>query len=180
MREIASKAGLSTAKKKDSQGLCFVGNINMKDFLKHFIPESRGNVLNEQGEVIGFHDGSVFLTLVERHGFTITKKTSHDNPYYVVRKDIKENTVTVSDELQDSRIKTKDIELKDTNFISGENPLSGKYKAQTRYHGEEHDITILNETNYLRFTLHDSSFTAPGQSLVFYDGDLCLGGGIIV
>lgn len=180
VREIASKAGLSTAKKKDSQGLCFIGNVDMKEFLKHFIPESHGDVLNERGEVVGFHDGSVFVTLGERHGFTITKKTPHDLPYYVVQKDIKKNTITVSDELPDLRIKTKNIELKDINFISGEIPDSGKYRAQTRYHGQEHDITVAHQADSLGFIIQNPIFTAPGQSLVLYDGELCLGGGIIV
>ena len=180
VREIALKAGLSTAKKKDSQGLCFVGNVNMKDFLKHFMQESRGNVLNENGEVVGFHNGSVFLTLGERHGFTITKKSPNDTPYYVIKKDVAKNTVTVSRDLSDLKRKTKIIELKDVNFISGQNPLDGKYSAQTRYHGEKYELAIIGEANFLRFELEKSDLVASGQSLVFYDGDICIGGGVVV
>ncbi len=183
VREIALKAGLSTAGKKDSQGLCFIGNVDMKDFLKHFISEFRGDVLNEQGEVVGFHDGSVFVTLGQRHGFTITKKTPRDLPYYVIQKDVKKNTITVSSNLSNLKQKAKNIDLKDVNFISGQNPLAGKYSAQTRYHGEEYELTILfdeNHKNHLRFTLDDSGLVADGQSLVFYDGDLCIGGGVVV
>ena len=180
VRKIASKAGLSTAKKKDSQGLCFVGNINMKDFLKHFIQESRGDVLNESGEVVGFHNGSVFVTLGERHGFIITKKTPNDTPYYIIKKNVAENTVTVSRNLSDLKRKTKMIELKYVNFISGQNPLAGKYSAQTRYHGEKYGLTIIGEANSLRFELEKSDLVASGQSLVFYDGNICLGGGVVV
>lgn len=180
VREIASKAGLSTARKKDSQGLCFIGNVDMKEFLKHFISESHGDVLDEQGEVVGFHDGSVFVTLGERHGFTITKKTPRDLPYYVIKKDVKKNTITVSSNLSNLKQKAKNIDLKDVNFISGQNPVVGKYGAQTRYHGEEYELTISFDANHLRFMLDDSRLVASGQSLVFYDGDICLGGGVIV
>src|SRR3990167_4638929 len=76
VRKLAKKFNLPTAEKKDSQGLCFMGKIDVKEFLKHYIKPKRGNVLNEEGEVVGTHDGAMFFTLGERHGFEITQKTA--------------------------------------------------------------------------------------------------------
>ena len=88
VREMAKKFKLSTAQKKDSQGLCFVGKVDMKEFLERFIPQKKGEVLNEKGEVIGEHDGVFYYTLGQRHGFLITKKGTDDKPYYIVKKDL--------------------------------------------------------------------------------------------
>lgn len=88
VRELAKKYHLPTAVKKDSQGICFIGEIDMKEFLKHYIDIHPGDVVNEQGEIIGYHQGALFHTLGERHGFTITKKGTQDAPYYVIAKDI--------------------------------------------------------------------------------------------
>src|SRR6185295_7090368 len=96
VRQLAKKFKLPVAEKKDSQGICFLGAVDLKDFLKHYIKEKKGKVLNEKGEEIGFHDGVVLHTLGERHGFTITKKSPTDGPYYVVAKDIKKNVLFVS------------------------------------------------------------------------------------
>ena len=96
VRKLAEKFDLITATKKDSQGLCFIGKLDMKDFLKEFIEEKRGDVLNTDGAVIGYHDGAVYYTLGQRRGFIITQKTPEDIPYYVVAKDIEQNTITVS------------------------------------------------------------------------------------
>ena len=91
VRALAKKFGLPNAEKKDSQGLCFVGKIDMKEFLKHFIDEKPGDVLNTDGEVVGHHEGALFYTLGERHGFTVTQKTPEDKPYFVIAKDNKKN-----------------------------------------------------------------------------------------
>ncbi|MDO8659583.1 MAG: tRNA 2-thiouridine(34) synthase MnmA, partial [Candidatus Parcubacteria bacterium] len=89
VRKLAKKFNLPVAEKKDSQGICFLGAVDLKEFLKHYIKEKKGKVLNGKKEVIGYHDGVVFYTLGERHGFTITKKGPNDGRYYVVDKDIK-------------------------------------------------------------------------------------------
>src|SRR3989304_2964123 len=99
VRKLAKKYGLHTFKKKDSQGICFLGKLDMKEFLQHFIKPKSGRVLDINSKTIGKHNGATFFTLGERHGFTITKKTNHDRPYYVVGKDIKKKTITVSQNL---------------------------------------------------------------------------------
>jgi len=96
VRKLAKKFGLPQAARKDSQGLCFLGKVDMKEFLSRYITSKKGEVLNKRGEVIGHHFGALFFTIGERHGFTITKKTTEERPWYVIEKDIKKNTLTVA------------------------------------------------------------------------------------
>jgi tRNA-specific 2-thiouridylase len=124
VRKLAKKFNLPTAEKKDSQGVCFLGALDMKDFLKHYIKEKAGKVLNEEGKVIGRHDGAVFFTLGERHGFEILKKGTNESRYYVIAKDSTKNK---------------------TAKVLFEKPIRA----------------------------------SAGQSIVVYDGDICLGGGVI-
>ena len=189
VRKIAEKFNLVTANKKDSQGLCFIGKIDMKDFLKEFIKPKTGNVVNEEGEIIGSHDGAVFFTLGERHGFTITKKTPHDEPYFVISKNIERNELVVSHKHADETLPhaKKDVLLENVNWTSDSAPnLAKTYMARSRYreqlqpcHLEARPISEPTTSYKLVFDEPQSS-VSPGQSLVIYDGDVCLGGGIIV
>ncbi len=181
VRTIARKYGLPTAQKKDSQGICFIGEIHMKDFLGHYITEKVGEVLDEEGKVIGSHRGSLFYTLGERHGFTIHEKGTSDAPYYVIAKDTENNTITVSQnplEVKHSRV-TSLVEVVDNQDI-----FSGgmQLQAQIRYRGEVQDVRILSYDKISRKMeiefLTETELVAPGQSVVLYRGDLCLGGGI--
>lgn len=183
VRKLAEKFHIPVAQKKDSQGICFIGDIDMKEFLGHYIDERSGDVLNEHGQVIGVHKGALFYTIGERHGFTITQKGTDDKPYYVVAKDVENNTITVSqnplayqkghDEyLLENVVDNQDI-LKEETVL----------EAQIRYRGEVKKIHILsydkaNKMMTIKFEKLDPSI-AYGQSVVFYDGDVCLGGGII-
>ncbi len=178
-RIIASWYRLPTAQKKDSQGICFIGEIDMKDFLGHYIAEKQGHVLNEQGNVIGFHSGALLFTLGERHGFTITEKTTDDRPYYVVHKDIENNTITVSHTLHQEKVSQK-ITIRECiwRIIPQE---SMQYTAQIRYHGDlkECSIVLLNQENAeVYFSEYDGTI-AQGQSVVVFKGDVCIGGGIV-
>ncbi len=177
VRKIAEKQGLHTFEKKDSQGLCFIGKVDFKDFLKKFIKEKRGNVLDINGDVVGTHDGAYFFTLGERHGFTIEKKGTEDKPFYVVDKDIKKNTITVAE--RDINILRRYIEccfvLKNINWISGA-PKTGKtYDAQVRYHQDYQKCTVNGD----KITFEKPQIVAAGQSIVIYDKDICVGGGVI-
>ncbi len=154
VRRLATSFNIPVAEKKDSQGICFLGAVDLKEFLKHYIKEKKGEVVNEKGEIIGFHKGAVFHTLGERHGFTITQKSPNDKPYYIIGKDVKKNVLIVSQEknlknfpafaLGDKGQGTHGslnsssffLELENTNWIS-EVPKENKtYMAQIRYHGE--------------------------------------------
>ncbi len=205
VRKLAEKFNLPTAVKKDSQGICMLGDLDIKDFLSHYIKNKKGDVFDESGETIGYHNGVAFLTIGERHGFTVTKKTNADGPYYVVAKDIKKNTITVSQEKNSPGLGTDNFLLKissarasraaqglsrensfpvsisDTNWISEIPKSNKKYKCQIRYHGEYLPCQILKiENSKLKISFQQEVLVAPGQSIVLYDGDVCLGGGIVV
>lgn len=182
VRKIAKKFGLPTADKKDSQGICFIGKVGMKDFLKKYIKEKRGNVLNAKGEVIGHHDGAFFLTIGQRRGFTITKKGIDDKPYYVVAKDVKKNTVTVaSDKKTIKQENKKTIFINQVNWIMDEPVENKKYLARFRHLQELKVCKVkkLKNNDYQIEFIKPREGIAPGQSLVVYDGQKCLGGGII-
>lgn len=178
VRKLAEKYNLPTATKKDSQGICFIGDINMKEFLSHYIEEKQGDVLNEEGEVIGTHQGALFYTLGERHGFTITEKGEQDQPYYVIAKDIEHNTITVSQNPTQQKL-SNEMMLTDCVWREELNPPAGgkKYTAQIRYHGEQKSC-LVKATGEIIFDEPDFSL-ANGQSVVVYDGDVCVGGGIL-
>jgi len=206
VRKLAEKFKLPVAEKKDSQGICFLGAVDLKDFLKHYIKEKKGKVLNEKGEEIGYHDGVVFHTLGERHGFTITKKSPNDGAYYVVGKNIKKNILYVSQN-KNYVLNTKqmlshgshsslkvvnDLDLahaeesttlclNDLNWVSGIPKLNKNYTAQIRYHSEFLDCEIKSITKDKAEVLFQKPvLVASGQSCVLYDKDICLGGGVVI
>lgn len=182
VRKLAEKYDLSTAVKKDSQGLCFIGKIDMKDFLKNYIEEKKGNVLNENGKTIGEHDGAFYLTIGQRHGFRVTEKTPTDDPYYIIEKDIAKNTITVSQnpkKIFDAESKT--MKLKNVNWIVGEPNFSKTYSARIRYRQPLEECTIKKVGKDIELHFKDpQKAITEGQSAVIYDKEICLGGGIIV
>lgn len=177
VRAIAEKAGLFTATKKDSQGICFLGEIDMKDFLRHYIDEQPGVVLNEKGETVGEHDGVWFYTIGERHGFRITEKNTDRSAYYIIAKDIEHNTLTVSPSMkhtqqQDGVVKAA---LRDTNWFA--DPKNGEgYTAQIRYHGALLPVIAIDTTS---ITLECDEALPLGQSVVVYQGQTVIGGGVL-
>ena len=180
VRIIAERAGLMTATKKDSQGVCFLGPLDMKDFLKHYIPSEKGKVISEQGTQIGMHDGAMFYTLGERHGFSITEKTPDDGAYYVIAKDIQKNTITVSQTQpfeKNSAIGVQKINLEKV-VIRGPVPIK-KITAAVRYHGEQYSGSLMKQEDMYMFHFDTPVLVAPGQSVVFFDGEICVGGGVV-
>ncbi len=180
VRALAQQYGLPTADKKDSQGLCFIGKIDIKDFLKKYIEVKPGNVLDENGTVIGTHEGATLLTIGERHGFTITKKTPDQKPVYIISKDVAHNTITVSVKGSGGRLPNSKIEamLREINWNQVSVPVGTAVQVRSRYRQELQAATFVDQTT-LRFEQPQSTLS-PGQSLVAYDGTQCLGGGIIV
>jgi len=180
VRELAHSYGLPTAQRKDSQGLCFMGQVDMKEFLAHYIAPKHGDVLNKRGEVIGHHEGAHLFTIGERRGFMVTTKTPDDTPYYVVAKDMGANTITVAHEPEKSVWEVSEVHIADIQWV-GETPVVGKhYTAQIRYRQKPFGCTVstISETSAI---IHFDTpiLSVPGQSLVLYDKDVCLGGGII-
>lgn len=185
VRKKALKYKIPIATKKDSQGVCFLGPLDMKDFLSHYLEIKNGDVINNKGEVIGSHGGAIFFTLGERHGFNIFKHSKNDQPLYVIAKDIEKNTITVSALLENSSISLDNQKnfskfLKDTNWIiiPTENK---KYTAQIRYHGELLNCHIFGSrtSKNVEVVFEKEIMVDKGQSVVIYDGDICLGGGIL-
>lgn len=182
VRKLAEKYKLPTAVKKDSQGVCFLGPLDMKDFLSHYIEPKKGDVLNVDGNVIGYHDGAVFFTLGERHGFHITEKGTTDTPYYVISKDVEKNTICVSPKPGfgfESPIDNKEYILINSNILKEGTDQDKKYTAQIRYHGEFLDCSIIFNDVNTKIVFDEPVPVSPGQSIVVYDRDLCLGGGIV-
>jgi tRNA-specific 2-thiouridylase len=183
VRNRAENYNLPTAQKKDSQGLCFLGKLDMKEFLNHFITSKRGDVLDEQGNVIGTHDGALLYVLGERHGFTVHK--SPGIPYYVMSKDISANTITVAPEGRVKENASQEVELRDLNFIHAVPKVGETFLARSRYRQPLEPLQIVEiEEGYarLRFT-KDAPLAPAGQSLVLYreDGEalVCHGGGVL-
>lgn len=191
VRKLAGKFGLPQETRKDSQGLCFLGKIDMKEFLKDYIKPKKGDVLNKKGEVIGYHNGALFYTIGERRGFVVTKNTNKNNPLYVVAKDIVKNTITVESKIDldkykgSKKILPKEVVISDINWTLGEEPdFTNAYVCRIRYRQEKIGCK-LTQTKNGKNKIIKVIFDKPqmgvsiGQSLVVYDGDLCLGGGVI-
>ncbi|MEK7635417.1 MAG: tRNA 2-thiouridine(34) synthase MnmA [Patescibacteria group bacterium] len=196
VRKLADKFGLPQATRKDSQGLCFLGKVDMKEFLSRYMPPQKGNVINENEEIIGTHNGALFFTIGERHGFTITKKSEKEEPLYVTAKNIEKNTIMVAS------IARKKLPLKKSSGLLAEarpdfsidNFLSGCSSVFLKDINITEKIPNKNLTCRIRYrqekigckmdrdkvTFNKSQMgVAPGQSLVLYQDEVCLGGGII-
>ncbi len=182
IREEATAAGLPTASKKDSQGVCFLGHIDIRDFLSHYIDLKYGKVLNSAGEVIGEHHGAFIYTIGQRHGFTIYTAGAHSTPHYVIKKDIENNTITVDTNVPLAAT-GRTFTLRDVVWRSEETPTTAKnITAQFRYRQKPFAIEIVSaDTDSLTIKLNDSTEEpAAGQSCVLYQGEVCLGGGMIL
>lgn len=177
-RNEARKAALPTFAKRDSQGICFLGEIDIPDFLSHYISCEHGDVLDEQGTKIGTHSGALLYTVGQRHGFSIQTKGDMSTPYYVVARNIRNNTITVSKIPKEC--KTAQIILKDTNLFIPEIPSA--CEAQFRYRQKPFRVQLQKtDTDCAILTVLEEGVEMPsvGQSCVLYDGVKCLGGGII-
>ncbi|MEK7531590.1 MAG: tRNA 2-thiouridine(34) synthase MnmA [Patescibacteria group bacterium] len=181
VRKIAEKFGLHTASKRESQGLCFLGKVDLKEFLEKFIPLEIGKVLDTKGKEIGEHKGVSFYTLGERHGFTVFEKENDSLPFYVVSKNKKDNTLTVSTTTTQVNFLQREI------FLSEVNNFRDIEKGEIflflpRYRGKKvfgKVASFDSEKHTARIELEGSILAASGQSLVAYDGEKVVFGGII-
>jgi tRNA-specific 2-thiouridylase len=180
VREIARRAGLPTAAKKDSQGICFLGQVTIADFLKQYIVEKPGALVTTAGEKIGEHAGAEFYTIGQRHGVGAQGRAQ---PFYVAEKNLKTNTVTVAEGSEHPALYRKEVGLASVNFINPsfnfQAPSSNlSVMARVRYRQPLFEATLKSGT--LVFA-RPQKFIASGQSAVFYSqkGEM-LGGGIIL
>jgi len=178
VRAFAKKFGLPTADRKDSQGLCFMGELDMKEFLSHFLPKKSGRVQNEKGDVIGTHEGAHFYTIGERHGFETLKKTNKEEPLYVISKNIKENIITASPRKLLEKGKTR-FRLENINFINGEPDFLKKYTARIRYRQNLFEVSIKKVEGKIIIETASPQYVDVGQSAVIYDNERVVGGGIV-
>ena len=173
VREMAKERGLWTASKKESMGICFVGQVGIREFLSEYVETSPGDIIDQPtGAVVGRHDGAIFYTLGQRHGLNV----GGGLPYYVVGKDMAKNEVYVSRSIDDGNLWRKELTLTDVHWIN--QPLADGAQIQVRL---RHRGALINAT-YSASTLHLASAeraVAPGQSAVIYRGEECLGGGIV-
>lgn len=174
VKALAEQIGLAVAHKPESMGVCFVGEANMRDFLAEFIETKPGEIRElETNELLGHHDGAIFYTIGQRHGLGLTTGL----PFYVVRKDMDKNTVYVSRNLNSLSLWTNEVKLRDVILrrdIDSSKPL----RARVRHRAPLVDAKFDSATDILTFADEQKSLT-PGQSVVFYQDDICLGGGII-
>ncbi|HEY4516532.1 MAG TPA: tRNA 2-thiouridine(34) synthase MnmA [Candidatus Paceibacterota bacterium] len=177
VRKKARALKLPVAEKHDSQGLCFVGDVSMPDFLRRFVDVEQGTVLDTEGRTIGTHEGAPLYTIGARHGFAITDSAAAKTPHYVGTVDATHNTITVSPRIEDAARHTALIS--DIHWIHREPSFDGEFAVQTRYRQKNVPARLTRSAQGITATFSNAHVAPPGQSLVIYSGYVCLGGGII-
>ena len=173
VRAMATERGLYTAAKKDSQGICFVGKVGIREFLSQYVTTQPGPIIEQvSGRQLGMHDGAIFYTLGQRHGLQL----GGGLPYYVVGKDMARNEVYVSTDLNNQAMWRDKLELGALHWINGQ-PGDGTYQVRIRHRAPLVPAELVGTTLHVR---EPQRAAAPGQSVVLYHGQQCLGGGIIV
>lgn len=179
IRKEAQAAGIPTAQKRDSQGICFLGHIDIPEFLSHYMKLEVGDVLDEQGQVIGSHQSALVYTLGQRHGFSLHTHDTQRTHHYVISKNIEKNTITVSANPIPT-VKAEVITLHNavlrTPLLKGET-----LEAQFRYRQPPFKITVSEhlDTTISLIPVEQTERPASGQSCVLYRGSHCIGGGIL-
>jgi len=184
VRDLARKQGLSVAEKKDSTGICFIGERPFREFLQRYLPTSPGDMVTPEGKVIGRHEGLMFYTLGQRKGLGIggMKDAIPDVPWFVAGKDLAGNRLIVVQGHDHPRLLTPELRAADLSWVGEPPQEGGRYAAKTRYRQEDAPCLVENlEKGQLALRFDDPQWAVtPGQSVVLYDGDTCLGGGIIL
>jgi tRNA-uridine 2-sulfurtransferase len=183
VREIALKHNLINYNKKDSTGICFIGERNFKTFLQEFLLAQPGDIQTTDGKKIGRHDGVMFYTLGQRKGLNIGGvRNTNDEAWYVLKKDVKNNVLIIGQGHDHPLLFSDSLTCDQLHWVSGKTPSTPlKCTAKTRYHQQEQDCIIskIND-DLLKVTFEQSQRAiTPGQSVVFYLGEICLGGGTI-
>jgi tRNA-specific 2-thiouridylase len=176
VREIATKLHLNTADKKDSTGICFIGERNFKEFLSNYLPHLPGKIVNiETNEIIGEHVGLMYYTIGQRKGLEIGGST---DKIYVVGKNLNDNILYVAYGDDNEYLFSDEALIEDINWISDNKPT--KCSAKFRYRQPDQDVVLeyIDDT-HIKVKYHDIKAVTPGQACVFYLGEECLGGGII-
>jgi tRNA-specific 2-thiouridylase len=188
VRRIAAEIGLPNAKKKDSTGICFIGERPFREFLNRYLANTPGPILDDRGRQVGEHVGLSFYTLGQRKGIGIggvkergaAKGGSEHEPWFVARKDMARNTLSVVQGHDHPWLLSAGLVAGDMSWVAGHAPAPGALAAKTRYRQSDAPCTL--EPTPEGFALHFDApqwAVTPGQSAVVYDGEVCLGGGVI-
>jgi tRNA-specific 2-thiouridylase len=189
VRRIAAEIQLPNAKKKDSTGICFIGERPFREFLNRYISKEPGPIRDEKGRVLGQHQGLSFYTLGQRQGLGIggvkekgaQRGGGEHEPWFVARKDMERNTLWVVQGHDHPWLQSLVLDADDASWVSGHAPEEGAYAAKTRYRQADAACRLAPKADgafSLRFPEAQWAVT-PGQSAVLYEGDVCLGGGVI-
>ena len=189
VRRIAQEIGLPNAKKKDSTGICFIGERPFREFLNRYISKEPGPIKDECGRVLGQHQGLSFYTLGQRQGLGIggvkqkgaQRGGGEHAPWFVARKDMASNTLWVVQGHGHPWLLSSALDAHDASWVAGESPVPGTYGSKTRYRQADAGCVLTAAAQascHLDFPQPQWAVT-PGQSAVLYDGEVCLGGGVI-
>jgi tRNA-specific 2-thiouridylase len=188
VRRLAEEIGLPNARKKDSTGICFIGERPFRDFLNRYIRKEPGPIKDPRGRVIGRHVGLSFYTLGQRQGLGIggvkekgaARGGGEHAPWFVARKDIAQNTLWVVQGHDHPWLLSSALSADDVSWVAGEPPRPGAYAAKTRYRQVDAPCSLAAAPEGFRLAFDEPQWAVtPGQSAVLYDGEVCLGGGVI-
>lgn len=184
VRMIAEQAGLATAKKKDSTGICFIGERNFKNFLSEFLPAMGGNIVTSDGRIVGKHSGLMYYTIGQRSGLGLGGNQSSCAPWFVVGKNLQKNELIVEQGYDSDLLYASSLDASEVSFFTGlpSNDTTIHCTAKFRY--RQPDVAVTMNYNKANNTVHVefdelARAVTPGQAIVFYDGEECLGGAII-
>jgi tRNA-uridine 2-sulfurtransferase len=181
VRRIAREAGLANHAKRDSTGICFIGERPFREFLSRYLPREPGPMLTPEGERVGEHVGLMYYTIGQRQGLGIGgRREGAGEPWYVADKDVKANTLTVVQGHDHPLLLRGALEAADASWIAGAAPRAGEFAAKTRYRQADAACAFAGDAREFRLDFAAPQWAVtPGQSAVLYRGEECLGGGVI-
>lgn len=183
VRTIAAKAGFNNHNKKDSTGICFIGERKFKDFLSRYLPATPGLIKTTTGETLGTHQGLMYYTLGQRQGLKIGgTKNMQELPWYVAAKDLTHNELIVVQEHNHPLLLKKNLHCKQLHWINPPPEHSFTASAKVRYRTKDASCTLIpiSDDHYEVMFEEPQWAVTPGQSIVFYQDEICLGGGVII
>ncbi|HEX6689646.1 MAG TPA: tRNA 2-thiouridine(34) synthase MnmA, partial [Burkholderiales bacterium] len=177
VRKIALEAGLPNHAKKDSTGICFIGERPFREFLNRYLPKIPGPIKTPDGKIVGEHIGLAFYTIGQRKGIGIG---GAGDAWYVAEKRVPENELVVVQGHDHPLLMKSSLRAQDTSWTSGRSPAAGSHSAKTRYRQADAACTLSSTDTGIKVEFAAPQWAVtPGQSVVLYDGEVCLGGGVI-
>ncbi|WP_078253130.1 tRNA 2-thiouridine(34) synthase MnmA [Moraxella pluranimalium] len=181
VRAIAEKCNLATAKKKDSTGICFIGERKFKDFLQTYLPAKQGDIYTDDGVRIGKHDGLMYYTIGQRGGIGIGGVSGRpEEPWFVLHKDLDNNRLIVGQGHEHPYLMSTELTAYKLDWVVAPPADGARLTAKTRYRQPDQTCTVYHDDDKVKVVFDEPQRAVTlGQSVVFYDGDVCLGGGVI-